>query len=131
MRSTSPYWKDDIADLRSRAENVFPTASLGDAKLTSLAAARCLHGIVRLVARRWTVDEMQRTCAELVRCDLAWQTSMGVLPHTHGVVSEQTQLIASVVAGILPLASVNAVRDAVSFWATEDDPAVWSAVAKG
>jgi hypothetical protein len=130
MRTGGVYWKDQIDDLRSRAANVFPASPVAST-LTPLAAARCLHGIVSLVARRWTVDEMQRTCAELVRCDRAWETSMGVLPHTNGFVTEQTQLIASVAAGLLPLAGINGVRDALSFWSVEDDPAVWSAVAKG
>jgi hypothetical protein len=121
------YWKDEIEDLTARAAEV--TASIDESKMSARTAARCLSGICGLVARRWTVDEMQRTCAELVRHERAWATSFGDLPHVNGIVHERTQLVVVVARALLPLAGPANVRSALSFWATESDPAVWAAVA--
>lgn len=120
----------DVDDLRSRAENVL-SSSAGAPSINTRAAARVLHGIIRVVAMRTSVDQMQRTCAALVRHELAWTTRLSDLPHEHGAVSDATQLIAAVAAALIPLAGVQGVRDALSFWATEDDPSVWAAVASG
>lgn len=127
MRQAAPYWKDEIDDLKGRASNVLAAAD-GAPELSPRAAARVLLGVVGLVSRKFSVDEMQRTCAALVRHERAWTTKLGDLPHTNGYVSEPTHLIACVAASLLPLAGANGVRDALSFWATEDDPAVWSSI---
>ena len=127
---TNVSWKNEINDLRDRAAAVVQPGEAAQA-ISPRAAAKCMVGIVRLVARRWTPDEMQRTCAELARHDAGWATSLGMLPHKNGVVSEQTQLIAAVARGLLPLAGVEGVRAALSFWASEDDPSIMSDVAQG
>lgn len=122
------YWKDQIDDLRSRAAGILDAPQAAE-RLSARTCARCLVGIVSLISRRWTVDEMQRTCAELVRCDEAWATSFGRLPlAANGLASEPTQLLTVVARALLPLAGADAVRAALSFWATENDPGVWTSL---
>lgn len=121
------YWKDDIDDLRSRASVVTSTPAAAE-KLSARTCARCMMGVISLVSRRWTSDLMQRTCAELVRDDLVWESSFGRLPMVNGLVSEPIQLIAVVARSLLPIAGADNVRAALSFWATEDDVGVWTSV---
>lgn len=123
-------WKDEITDLRSRAESVVHASAEAPA-LNARTAARCLAGICGLISNRWSVDEMQRTCAALARHERAWATSFGDLPRDNGSVSDATQLVACVARGLLPLAGAGGVRAALSFWAVETDPAVWQSVATG
>jgi len=124
-------WKTaGIDDLRDRARFV-SSEEQASVAMSARVAARCLAGIAGYVARRFGLDVMQRTCAELVRHAEAWTTRLGRLPHENGVVTEPTQLIAVVVASILPLAGEKNTRSALAFWATEMDPAVWSVVAEG
>jgi len=128
MLTDGTYWKDKIDDLRDLASCVL-VASDTQEKLSARTAARCLMGVVSLVARRWTMDEMQRTCAELVRSEKVWETSFGLLPlEPNGIPSERTQLIAVVARSLLPLAGPENVRAALSFWATETDPGVWTSL---
>lgn len=126
--SRTTYWKDDIDDLRDRAQSV-TTEPTDQVSMSARTAAACLSGIVGLIARRWTIDVMQRTCAELARHQIAWESSLGRLPVVNGIVSEPMQLVAVVARSILPLAGVANLRAALSFWASEDDPAVWNTVA--
>ena len=127
--ATPMHWKDHIDDLRTRAESV--RVATGPASMSPRTAAACLAGICGHISRKHSVDEMQRACAELVRFEKAWATSFGQLPHTDGRVSEATQLLACVARGLIPVAGASAVRDALSFWAVETDPAEWQAVALG
>ena len=129
MHAQNIYWKDDIADLRGRAADVLLSDPSANTQMSARTAAACLSGIVGLVARRWTIDVMQRTCADLARSEMSWASSLGRLPHVNGRVSEPTQLVAVVARSILPLAGVDHLRAALAFWASEDDPAVWNAVA--
>lgn len=128
MQGNDVYWKDNIADLRGRAAAVM-NAPVEGILMSPRTAAACLSGIVGLVARRWTVDTMQRTCAEIARSDVAWSSMLGRLPHVNGIVSEPMQLVAVVARSILPLAGEKHLRAALAFWASEDDPAVWNSVA--
>jgi len=121
------YWRDDITDLHARASAVVAAPAAVE-RMSARTAARCLSGIVGLIARRWTADEMQYVCAELVRYDRAWLTSLSVLPSSHGRVSEPMQLLAVVARGLLPIAGVENLRAAVSYWASETDPAQWQAL---
>ena len=128
MRSL--HWKTTIDDLRDRAQSVMtaPAADIGS--MSARTAAACLSGIVGLVSRRWGVDVMQRTCADLARHQPAWATSLGRLPTGHdGLLTEPIQLIAVVARSLLPLAGADRLRSALAFWASEDDPAVWNQVA--
>ena len=129
MTTTGQHWKTATDDLRTAAQSVRMTPA-NDGVMSSRTAAACLSGIVGLVSRRFSVDVMQETCAELARCDDAWATSFGRLPMTYdGRVSEPVQLIAVVARSLLPLAGADHLRAALSFWAIETDPAVWQAVA--
>lgn len=126
----STHWKTEISDLRNRARAVLD-APKDDLRLSARAAARCLSGVVGLVARQVSVDAMQRACADLVRCARAWETQLGFLPTVDGKVPGAIEMIAVVARGILPLSGPEAMRDALSFWATENDPAAWQAVSLG
>lgn len=129
MTTQTADWKSGIGDLRARAAAV--ATSCADARMSARAAARCLSGVVGLVVTRWSVDVMQRACADLVRCQASWDTSFGTLPRYKEGVPEPIQLIAVVARGILPIAGIENMRAALSFWATEDDPAQWQAVVAG
>lgn len=121
------HWKTEISDLRNRARAVQAPSS---DRLSARAAARCLSGVVNEVVRRHGQDEMQRACADLVRYDAAWSTMFGTLPRgVEGIVPPAIHLIAVVARGILPLAGAENMRAALSFWACEDDPAVWQEIA--
>lgn len=125
---TIPNWKSEIADLRVRARAV--TAPSADVRMSARAAAACLSGVIALVSKRWSVDAMQRACADLARHEPAWESSFGRLPHgPNGAVTEPVEMIAVVARGILPLASEDSMRAALAFWASESDPAEWQRVA--
>lgn len=126
------HWKTDISDLRNRASAVIDAPS-DQMRMSARTVARCLSGVIGLVARRWSVDTMQRACAGIARHEPAWQTAFGALPReltceNTGSVHPATEMIAVVACGILPLTTPEAMRAALSFWATESDVAVWRAV---
>lgn len=123
----SNHWKTEITDLRTRARAVLdePTDNL---RLSARGAARCLSGVMSLVARQWSVDVMQRACAELARYEAAWSTRFGTLPREGGVVPAPIEMIAVVARGILPISGEESMRAALAFWATENDPAAWQTV---
>jgi hypothetical protein len=124
MQNTNCHWKTETSDLRARAADV----AIGGAspRMSARTAARCLSGVVSHVDRQWSRDVMQRACAELVRCDATWSTSFRVLPSRVDTdLTSAVELIAVVSRGILPLAGVEAMRAALAFWATEEDPSVW------
>lgn len=114
------------ADLKSRAAAV--TSPNAPQSLSARTAARCLLGVVSLIARTWDNDVMRRTCAELVRYDEAWGSSFGRLPSVNGHVTEPMRMLSTVARGFLPLAGVDNLRAALSFWATEEDPRIWQSV---
>ena len=121
------HWKTTIDDLRNCAEAV--RTAPANCGMSARTAAACLSGIIALVSRRFGVDVMQHTCAELVRCAQAWP-ELGYVPSNYdGRVSEPVQLIAVVARSLLPIAGAENVRAALAFWASEDDPAIWQAVA--
>ena len=129
--TTASHWKTDSSDLRDRAREVSDAGS-DHVTLSPRAAARCLSGVIGLVVTRFGLEEMQRSCAELVRCAAAWDTQFGTLPRgVDGLISEPISLIAVIARGILPLAGDRNMRAALSFWAIEADPAVWQRVAAG
>lgn len=128
VAATNTYWKDDITDLKSRAQAVLTAPATKDL-VSPRAAAACLSGIVGLVSRRFSLDVAQRTCAELVRSERSWETSFGALPHQNGYYSEATQLIACVARSLLPICGAANLRAALAFWASEDDVSVWQNVA--
>lgn len=115
-------------ELREKAEAVMGMQPVGEVRLSPRAVARCLSGVVTLVCRTSTVYAMQRACAELVRDEQAWQSGLAVLPRVNGRVDPVLEQIAVVARGILPSAGEEAMKSALSFWATESDPAVWQRV---
>lgn len=127
MQPTIVYNRE-ISDLRELAVAVMrPEAA--PSGLSARIAARCLSGVVGLVALRWGTLAMQRACAELVRHDDAWASSFGKLPAgVDGRVTEPVEMIAVAARGILTLAGAQNMRAALSFWASESDPAVWTSV---
>lgn len=130
MMPAAAYWKTQIDDLRDRA-SVVTSGPVAAERLSARTCAKCLLGIASLISRRWTVDTMQRTCAELVRFDDAWTTSFGRLPlEKNGIPSEPMQLLTVVARSLLPIAGAENVRAALSFWATEDDVGVWTSLAQ-
>lgn len=128
MMTAGVFWKNKIDDLRDLASSVL-VADDAKERLSARTTARCLLGIVSLISRRWTPDIMQHTCAALVRDELVWETSFGRVPlEPNGIPSEPTQLISVVARSLLPIAGPDNLRSALSFWATEDDPGVWTSV---
>lgn len=128
MTTTGIYWKDKIDDLRGLAMDVM-AAPASHEKISARAAARCFHGIVSHVSRKFGQDTMQRACAELVRHADAWSSSFARLPDNGtGFVAEPVMLLAVVARGLLEVAGPAHLRAALSFWATEDDPVAWSRV---
>lgn len=126
MQNTTTHWKLAVDDLRSRALDV---TSGADARMTARQAARVLTGVVSHVARMSSTDTMQRACAELVRCQPAWATSFRQLPEAvRPDVDQAIQLIVVVCRGMLAVAGADAMRAALAFWATEEDPSVWQQV---
>ncbi|HMG20184.1 MAG TPA: hypothetical protein VK607_02665, partial [Kofleriaceae bacterium] len=79
---TIAHWKNNIDDLRSMALAV--DVSPPDA-VTARGAARCLLGVVRLVADRCGPDVMQRACADLARHEQSWSSGLRTLPVPFGV----------------------------------------------
>lgn len=121
-------WNREISDLRERAVAVM-RPDCAPAAMSARQAARCLSGVVALIVRQWSVGDMQRACAELVRHEPAWRTSFGQLPTgDDGAVAEPVVLLAVVARGVLSLAGADNTRDALAFWASESDPAVWTLV---
>lgn len=125
---TTP-WKD--ADLIARASAVAtPSGEL--TRISARTAARCLSGVVALVSRQWSVDEMREACANLVRDDDAWISRLARLPvGVDARVHPALEHIAVVARGILPLCDADTMRSALSFWATERDPVEWQKVTAG
>lgn len=117
--------KHPMNDLRERAAAV--TSPTDDGIVSARQAAAILSGICRLVAMRFGVDAMQCACA-----DLAQLTPMdfSLLPTAYdGRMPEQLSLIASVARSVRQIAGEETLRAALSFWATENDPAVLSQIA--
>lgn len=117
------HWKTDIPDIRNRAQAVLHSPL---APMTARMAACSLLGLMSLVASELGVDAMQRACADLVRCDAAWETQFGTLPRgADGRVPRAIYMIALGARGMLQITKAEDLRSALSFWASESDPAVW------
>lgn len=122
-------WRLDIEDLRARAHDVLTQTT--PQALHARSAAQCLSGVVGLAARRFSLDVVQRACAELARHDRTWESTLGDLPRgTDGRVSEPVEMLAAAARGLYPLAGVVGVRAALAFWACERDAAVWMSIAQ-
>lgn len=128
------HWKTHIDDLRSMALAV-DVSPPGDG-LTARGAARCLLGVVRMIADRFGQDIMQRACADLARHDPAWSTGLRTLPIASGGRPSPTGsssndamwLLAAMARGVLEVAGPAATRSAMAFWASADPVAAWERV---
>lgn len=119
-------WNGRLDDLRSRAVEVMTSPSVRPARLSASEAAHALVGVMSWVQRQSSVEAMQEAAAELARFDDAWSSTFGTLPRReNGRVDEHVALMAVVCRGLIELAGAVNLRAALSFWATESDPAVW------
>ena len=124
-------WKTDIDDLLARATDVMVSLAPGEvagATVGAREAARALLGIVYHLQGKHGLAVVQRTCADLARCDEAWQSNMTTFPREL-TEDRPLRLVAVVCAGLLKVATRDSVRSALAFWATENDPAIWQSVA--
>lgn len=121
MQTMTPHWKNRIDDLLAHAVDV-RRADIVTPAMSARAVARCLSGVVHLIAGSVGIAAMQESCAEIVRSAKAWRTGLRELPRAHdGMVRDPVKLLGVVAAGFLPVAGEHAVRSALAFWATEDD----------
>lgn len=120
-------WKHgDLDDLLARAVDVTTSPAVRRGQLSAAEAAHSLVGVMCWIQRKSSFENMQTVAAQLVRYEAAWSSSFGSLPHDGaGVVDEYVGLLAVFCRGILELAGAMNLRAALSFWATESDPAVW------
>lgn len=118
-----PHLHPDISDLTARAALVW------DITTDAGAAAARLFGVVRAACRDHGMEAVRQGCSLLARSDGAWRPPLVTLPyHDHPGVDESVRRIASFAAGLLNLHGAEAVRAALAFWATEEDPARWQIV---
>lgn len=115
----------EVTDLRVRAEIVTAEASIRRGLISSREAAACMAGILSWIARRSGVAAMQAAATAIAQHEAAWTSQLARLPHEGGVVDEDVEMLAVVCRGVIDLAGPDNLRAALSFWATETDPAVW------
>ncbi len=109
---------DEMLRLRTAARAVTTDAPMPARVLISAReAARCLSGVVMLIASTFGHETMRRACAELAQRRASWET------RTPGDLGEAIWRIAVISRGILPLCGPDAMNAALAFWASETDPA--------
>lgn len=122
-----PQWKTHANDLRTLAQAVQLECPVR--KISARDAAVTLFGAVRVMSHQFGQDAMQLACAELVRDRAAWSSSFGMLPVVECTKTHRAMFfLASMARGVLAIAGEANTRAALSFWACEDDPAVWERV---
>lgn len=118
-------------DIRRRAQAVTGTPHVA-ASMSALQAARCLLGIVNIMAEIYGTNRMQAACFTLAKFDASWFTRFRVLPSdNNGQTLEPERFLAHASRGILLTAGADNLRSAMSFWAVERDAAVFQQVAAG
>jgi hypothetical protein len=128
MPMLNETWRIDIEDLRAYAHDVHTQTT--PQAIHARSVAQCLSGVIGLASRRYSLSEVQASCALLARHARTWETSLGDLPRgADGRVSELVEMIAAVARGMYPLAGARGVRSALAFWACERDAAVWMSLA--
>lgn len=120
-------WKTEIARLRETARPVLappPNPGMGAREV-----ARVLSGVAGSLARTHGVEAMQTVCAQLALDPAVFQSKFSTLPvGPDGKVDPKVEMVAMICRGLLMAASTDAVRAALSFWASEQDTAVWQSV---
>lgn len=98
---------------------------------TARDAARALVGVAGWVSRKTSLVAMRNAMAALALYEPAWAPSstLRALPVVNGYCDDHVVLIASVASTLVPFFGGKALRAAMAFWATEDDTAVWQAIA--
>lgn len=127
MQNAHAYARDrnSDADLRTLALDVATSPNVRAGQLSAAEVAACLAGVVSYIQNNLSMQEARTACAELVRHAPAWGSKFGSLPLAGGYVSEPVLLLAVACRGLLEVAQVVTLRAALSFWATETDPAAW------
>ena len=115
---------DEMLRLRSAAAAV-STGAPSRAQISAREAARCLSGVVMLIAATFGQDVTRRACAELATNPEAWTT------RTYGDLGEAVWRIAIISHGIRPLCGDAAMDAALAFWASETDPVAMLQVTSG
>jgi hypothetical protein len=128
MVATPANWNVDTQDLRARAVDVISAEAVRGHVVTAREAACMLSGVAGFIAQHESVSAMQCAAAALARHELAWVTKLGSLPITDGYVDRNVEMFACVCRGMLAMAGVKNLRAALSYWATESDPASWRAL---
>lgn len=120
---------EDTARMRARAVTAWDAVPV---PLTAFQAARSMLGIIGIMTEAFGADGMRAACAELARCDAAWATQFRELPRdSNAQTLEPSRFLARAARGLLLTAGAANLRAAISFWATERDPAVFQQVAAG
>lgn len=116
----------DLQMLVGRAANVRVAVGVRPGQLSSREAARVLGGVMSWISRTHGTVAMHAVASELALYDAAWSSSFRDLPlDTAGEPNAHTLLVAAVCRGLLEIAGPANLRDALSFWASERDPANW------
>jgi len=116
----------DLETMVARAQSVRTSVAVRPGQLSSREAARVLSGVMSWIARTSGIETMHRVAGELAADDKAWSSGLFALPvASDGAPSSDALLVAAVCRGLLELAGVNNVRDALAFWASERSPENW------
>lgn len=116
-------------DLRARARDVATPTTRQAIEARSIAQS--MFGVIGLAVRQFSLDGMQRACADLAASSMPWETSRALLPRgPDGRVTPQVEFIAGAARGFHALAGSETLRSALAFWALESDPAVWMSFAR-
>lgn len=114
---------DELEVLVSRARSVTQPELGQRAPMSARDVARELAPVIRTVANAHGASEMRQACAWLSRA--IWPTSGKVaVPMT----CKTRGPILAVARALAERAGYANVRDALAFWASETDPAVWQGV---
>lgn len=118
----------DLADLRTRAREVTRKGRIDT--LCARSAARALAGIAAIVSRQYGTEAMVRAMAQLAGDQAAWDVRMTRF-RLDPSMGPELEMVATAARALIAVSSVDAVRAAVAFWATERDPVVWQQVTAG
>lgn len=125
-------WKNgEMDDLLARAADVAAAPAARRDCMSASEAACALAGIVAHISTTRGHAELQRAAAQLARSEHAWATALRDAPTRQGLADESSALLMVVCRGLVEMAGVDHLRAALSWWATESDPAVWRQILSG
>lgn len=122
---------DQMDTLTAMAGDVMASVASPLAIRTARDATRALVGVAGWVSRKTSLPVMRRAMGTLALYAPAWDpiSPLRALPVVNGYCDEHVVLIASVASTLVPFFGASSIRAAMAFWATEDDAAVWQAIA--